>query len=168
MTESLKPKVAVDKARDSYRKTATQFEELVHDTQLLEAMRALAENNIGQTRELYERSKDAFEEIIKSWERTFDAAGQGVMALKRKFVDVTQRNINSGFEFAKSVAGAKDLAEAMELHASYWRKQFGTFGAQAEEVRTLSTRVTADVTEPIKAQVKRSKDALHNATNRRP
>ena len=131
-------------------------------------MRALAENNIGQTRELYERSKDAFEEIIKSWERTFDAAGQGVMALKRKFVDVTQRNINSGFEFAKSVAGARDLAEAMELHASYWRKQFGTFGAQAEEVRTLSTRVTADVTERIKAQVKRSKDALHNATNRSP
>jgi len=57
MTESLNPKVAAGKARDTYRKTAAQFEELVHDTQLPEAMRALAEKNIAQTRELYERSE---------------------------------------------------------------------------------------------------------------
>ena len=42
MTESLSPKVAADKARDTYRKTAAQTEELVHDTQLPGAMRALA------------------------------------------------------------------------------------------------------------------------------
>lgn len=101
---SLNPKVAADKPHDSYRKTATQFEELVHDTQLPEAMRALAEKNIAQTRELYERSKDAFEAIIERWERTFDAAGQGAVALNRKVIDITQRNMNSGFEFAKSLA----------------------------------------------------------------
>jgi len=168
MTESLNPRVAADKARDTYRKTATQFEELVHDTQLPEAMRALAEKNIAQLRELYERSKDAFEAVMESWERTFDAAGQGAVALNRRVIDITQRNIDSGFELAKSLAGAKNLAEAMELQASYWRKQLGTLGAQAEEVRTLSTQVTADVTEPIKAQVARGRDELRKASNRRP
>jgi len=37
--------------------------------------------------------------------------------------------------------------------AAYWRKQFGDLSAQAEEVRALSTKVTANVVEPIKAQV---------------
>ena len=36
--------------------------------------------------------------------------------------------------------------------------------AQAEELRTLSTQVTTDITAPITAQVKRSMDELHKAT----
>jgi len=127
-------------------------------------MRALAEKNIAQTRELYERSKDALEAVLASWERSFDAAGQGAVALNRRVIDITQRNIDSGFELAKSLAGAKNLAEAMELQASYWRKQLGTLGAQVEEVRTLSTQVTADVTEPIKAQVTRSLDTIRKSS----
>ena len=118
-------------------------------------MRALAEKNITQTREAYERSKDALEAVLVSWERSFDAAGQGVVALNRKVIDITQRNINSGFDLAKSVAGAKNLAEALELQAAYWRKQFGVLTAQAEEVRALSTKVTADAAEPIKSQMAR-------------
>lgn len=168
MTKSVNPKVAANTPRDTYRKTAAQFVELTHDTQLPEVMRALAEKNIAQTRELYERSKDAFEAVIEGWERTLDAAGQGAVALNRKVIDITQRNINSGFDLAESLAGAKNLAEAMELQVSYWRKQLGTLGAQAEEVRTLSTQVTADVTEPIKAQVKRGRDELRKASDRRP
>ena len=168
MTKSVNPKVGANTPRDTYRKTAAQFVELTHDIQLPDVMRAFAEKNITQTRELYERSKDAFEAVIEGWERTLDAAGQGAVALNRKVIDITQRNINSGFDLATSLAGAKNLAEAMELQASYWREQLGTLGAQAEEVRMLSTRVSADVTEPIKAQVKRGRDELRKASNRRP
>jgi phasin len=162
MNESSNSKVAAEKARDTYRKTAAQFDEL--DTQLPEAMRALAENNVAQTRELYERSKDALEAVLASWEKSFDAAGQGAVALNRKVIDITQRNITSGFEFAKSLSGAKNLTEAMELQATYWRKQLGTLGAQAEEMRNLSTQVTADVTEPIKAQVARGMEGSRKAS----
>ena len=158
MTESLSPKVAADKARDTYRKTAAQTEELVHDTQLLGAMRALAEKNIAQTREACEHSKHALEAALETLERSFDAVGQGAIALNHKVMDIAQRNMNSGFDLAKSLAGAKNLAEVIELQAAHWRKQFSALAAQAEEVRTLSTQVTADVTEPIKAQVKRGRD----------
>src|SRR5206468_9675389 len=98
MNKSSNSKVASEKTRDTYRQTAAQFEELVHNAQLPEAMRALAEKNIAQTRELYERSKDALETVLASWEKSFDAAGQGAVALNRKAIDITQRNINSGFE----------------------------------------------------------------------
>jgi len=158
------PKVAAEKARDSDRKTAAQFEELAGDTEVPEAMRALVEKNISQTRELYERSKDALEGVLESWERSFDAAGQGAVALNRKVIDIAQRNINSGFDLAKSLARAKNLAEAMELQGAHWRKQLDALAAQAEEVRTLSAKVTADATEPIKAQLTRGMEDLHRAS----
>jgi hypothetical protein len=56
------------------------------------------------------------------------------------------------------LAGAKKLTDIVELQAAYWRKQFDALTAQAEEVRTLSTKVTADAAAPIKAQVARGVD----------
>ena len=143
MNELLDPKVAA-------RKTVARFEELARDTEVPQAMRDLAERNIAQMRETYERSKDALEGVVQSWERSFDATNQGAVALNRKIIDIAQRNINSGFDLAKGLAGAKNLAEAMELQADYWRKQLDTLAAQAEEVRTLSAQVAADATKPMK------------------
>jgi hypothetical protein len=41
------------------------------------------------------------------------------------------------------LAGAKNLTDIVELQAASWRKQLDALTAQAEEVRTLSTKVTA-------------------------
>ena len=65
---------------------------------------------------------------------------------------------NSGFDLAKSLAGAKNLAEIVQLQAAYWQKQFSALTAQAEEVRALSTKVTAAASEPVKAHVASSMD----------
>ena len=138
------------RAGDSFRKTTVRFEELARDTQVPEAMRDLAERNIAQLRETYERSKDALEGVLQSWERSFDATNQGAVALNRKIIDIAQRNINSGFDLAKDLAGAKNMAEAMELQADFWRKQLDTLTAQAEEVRTLTAQVANDATKPMK------------------
>ena len=72
------------------------------------------------------------------------------MALNRKVIDIAQRNINSGFDLAKSLAGAKNLAQAVELQAAYWRKQLATLTAQVEEFSSLSTKVAADAAAPMK------------------
>jgi phasin len=150
MTQSPNPNVAAEKARTTYRKTAAQFEELAGETDVPEAMRALAEKNIAQTREIYESSKHALEAVLESWERSFDAAGQGAVALNRKVIDIAERNINSSFDLARSLAGAKNLGEAVELQTAHWRDQLNAFAAQAEEVRSLSTQVAADAAKPIK------------------
>jgi phasin len=164
MNESFNPQVAAEKARDAYRNTTAQFENLAFDTPVSEAMRALAEKNLAQTRNAYEHSKDALEGALETLERSFDAMGQGAIALNHKVIDIAQRNINSGFDLAKSLAGAKNLAEVMELQAAYWRKQFTALAAQAEEVRALSTQVTADTARPVKEQVTRSMDELRKAS----
>ena len=161
MNESSNSKAASGKTHETY---PARFDEFGGDTKVPEAVRALAENNIAQARQMYERSKDALEAVLASWERSFDAASQGAAAINRKVIEITQRNINSGFEYAKNLAGAKNLAEVMELQTAYWRKQLSTLGAQAEEMRDLSSQVTTDVTAPIQAQVKRGMDELQKAT----
>jgi hypothetical protein len=151
MTKS-SAKTARRKTRRSHRKTAPKkakkvsqkvAAESVHMQRKLEAplepirssgvqdtFRGLAERNVAQTRELYEHSKSTLQAMLESWQRSFGAAGQGVVALNRRIVDVADRNINNSFNFATALAGAKNLAEVLELQASYWRKQFAadTFG----------------------------------------
>jgi hypothetical protein len=154
-------KVAAERESGTYRKTATRFEEFAYDGQMPESMRALAEKSVAQTRELYVHSLEA---VLESWESFLVAAGQGTVTLNRKAIDIARRNINSGFGLAQRLAGARNLAEAMELQATYWRKQLGEFSSQAGEMRTLSTKVTADVAAPIKAQVTRGMKGLHKAS----
>ena len=154
-------KAVAEKARGTYRKTAARFEEFAYDAQMPESMRALAEKSVAQTRELYVHSLEA---VLESWEKFVVAAGQGTLALNRKAIDITRRNITNGFGLAEKLAGAKNLAEAMELQTTFWRKQVGELASQAGEMRTLSTKVTADVAAPIKAQATRRTRGLHKAT----
>ena len=127
-------------------------------------MRALAEENVAQTREFYKHSKHALEAALETLERSFDAMGQGATALNRKIMHIAQCNIDSGFDLAKSLAGAKNLAEVIELQAAYCRKQFDALGAQAEEVRSLSMQVTADAAKPARDQVTRGMDEPRKAS----
>ena len=154
-------KAVAEKARGTYRKTAARFEEFAYDAQMPESMRALAEKSVAQTRELYVHS---FEAVLENWERFVVAAGQGTLALNRRAIDIARRNINTSFGLAERLAGAKNFAEAMELQTTYWRKQVGELASQAGEMRTLTTKVTADVTAPIKTHVTRGMKGLHKPT----
>ena len=75
-------------------------------------------------------------------------------------VDISRRNVEANFDLATSLTGAKNLADIVEVQSAFWRKQFGVLTAQAEEVRVLSTKVTADAVE----QVKRGVHELRKAT----
>ena len=129
MDATSNPQTAAEQARKNYQDVTTP------GAAVPENVRAMVEKAVDQSREVYDRSKDALDASVATLERTFDAAGQGVVA----FNEIAQRNVNSGFDLAKSLAGGKNLAEAMELQGAYWRKQFGALAAQAEEVRALST-----------------------------
>jgi hypothetical protein len=125
-----------------------QFEEF-RNAQVPATLRDLAERNVSQTRALYERSKDAVQSVLVSWNKSFGAANQGAVALNLKIIDMTERNISTGFDLAMNLAGAKNVAEAVEMQSVYWRKQLGQLQAQAEEVEALLSRLKANVTEPI-------------------
>jgi len=151
MTPTLNPQTADDRAK--YRRMTDQLGHLGLDTAVPESVRALAEKSVAQTRQAYDRSLDAFDTSLTTFERTFDAAGQDAIAFNRKIVDIARRNVSASFDLAASLAGAKNLADIVELQSAFWRKQFGVLMAQAEEVRALSTKVTTDAAEQINSQM---------------
>lgn len=158
MNTAFTPQAAADQARSAYRNVTSQLGLLGLDTSIPEAVRSATEKTVAQTRDVYDRSQNALDESIATFEKSFDAAGQGAAAFNRKVIDIARRNLNSVFDLAKSLASAKDLAQVVELQAAYWQKQFSALTAQAEEVRALSTKVTAAAAEPIKAHVKSNLD----------
>jgi phasin len=149
MNTTFNPQTAAKQDNKNYRDVTTP-----------EAVRVMAEKAVDQGREVYDRSKDALDASVATLERTFDAAGQGAVAFNRKIIEIAQRNVNSGFDLAKSLAGAKNLSEMVELQAAYWQKLLNTLTSQAEEVRALATKVAAASGEPFKQQVKRGVDEL--------
>ena len=157
MSATDNPQTAFEQVRKNYRDLTTP------DAALPETVRAMVEKAVDQSREVYDRSKDALDASVATFERTFDAAGQGAVAFNRKIIDIAQRNANSGFDLAKSLAGAQNLSEMVELQAAYWQKLMGALTSQAEEVRALSTKVAAAAGEPLKEQVKRGVDELREA-----
>ena len=70
-------------------------------------------------------------------------AGWGAAAFNHKIIDIARRNLNSGIDLANSLAGAKNLAEIVELQAAYWRKQFSALTAQAESPRAFDKMAAA-------------------------
>ena len=154
MNATSNPQTAAEQDRKNYRDVTTA------DAAVPESVRAMAERAVDQSREVYDRSKDALDASVATLERSFDAAGQGAVAVNRKIIDLAQRNVNSGFDLAKSLAGAKNLSEIVELQAAYWQKLLGTLTSQAEEVRALATKMAAAAIEPVKQQVKRGVDEL--------
>jgi hypothetical protein len=140
MNATSNPQTASEQGRKNYRDVTTA------DAALPESVRAMAERAVDQSREVYDRSKVALDASV---------AGQGAVAFNRKIIDIAQRNVNSGFDLAKSLAGAKNLSEMVQLQAAYWQKLLGALTSQAEEVRALSTKLVAAAGEPLKEQAKR-------------
>ena len=145
------PQAAVETARAAYRDMTGQLGNLGLDTAIPEGVRALADQTVRQTREAYDHSLNAFDASVSTFERSFDAVGQGAAAFSRKFIDIARRNVDASFDLANSLTGAKTLTDMVQLQAIFLRKQFGILAVQAEEVRVLSTNVTADAVNQIKS-----------------
>ncbi len=153
---------AAETTADSFKKVEASVSELFEgvDMAVPEAVRAIAEQSVAQSREAYENAKGSMEEAVEVLEKSIDQAGQGAAALNRKVIDNAQANLNTGFDLAKEMAGAKNIAEIMELQSSFVRKQFEVLSAQAEGIRELSTKVATDTANPIKDHVSKSIDKV--------
>lgn len=98
----------------------------------------------------------ALDGAVESFERSFQAAGQGAMALNAKLIDMARTNVTSGFDFMTSLATAKHPADIARLQMSYWDERMRALLGQAHELRTLSAEIVAKANDPIRAHIKRS------------
>jgi hypothetical protein len=124
----LRNNVAAEMIRQTHRMIDAPVDQF-RRSQVTDTLRVFAERNVAQTRELYEGSKNTLQTVLESWQKSFGAAG---ISLNRKIIDIADRNINIGFDLATDLAGAKNLAEVMELQAAYWHKIAGTVQTQSK------------------------------------
>jgi hypothetical protein len=86
-------------------------------------------------------------------ERSFKAAGQGAIAVNQKLMDFARANVQSGFDFAMSLATASSPMQMMQLQFSYWDQRMKVLASQAEELRALSADLMAKTSEPIRQHI---------------
>jgi hypothetical protein len=93
-------KVTAKKGRAAQRKTkvpsastSNPYRITASDTQVPNSLHSLAEMNVAQTRELYERSKNALRAVFESWEKSFGAASQGAVAFNRRLLDISVMSV---------------------------------------------------------------------------
>lgn len=146
------PQAAAEQDRKAYRDVTAQLGLLGFDPAIPEGVRDLAEKTVAHTREACDRSMDAFDASVAAFETSFVAAGKGATMFNRKIIDIARRDVDSSFDLATSLAGAKGLYDMVKLQAANWRKQVDALTAQAEEVRALSVEATAAAAAPIKAR----------------
>jgi len=139
LAAKLRNNVAAETVREPRQMIDAQFDRV---SQVPDTLRVLAERNVAQARELYEGSKNTLQAVLESWQKSFGAAGQGAAALNRRVTDLAERNINTGFDLATGLAGARNLAEVMELQATYWRKLLGELQAE-QRGRAVAYRARA-------------------------
>ena len=121
--------VAAETVRESHRMIDAQFDP-IRRSQVPDTFRVLAERNVAQARELYEGSKNTLQAVLESWQKSFRAAGQGAATLNRRVIDLAERNINTGFDLATDLAGARNLVEVIEVQATHWHKLLGNLQAE--------------------------------------
>ena len=78
MAATFNPQAAADQARNAYRNVTAQLGLLALDTAIPEAVGAIAEKSVAQTREAYDRSNDALEASVATFERPLMRRGEAL------------------------------------------------------------------------------------------
>jgi phasin len=121
-----------------------------------EACREMAEKGVEQAKEGYARLKSAAEDATDMVEDSYLSATRGATEFNQKAIETMRTNVNSSFDYARELLGAKSFSEAMELSATHMRRQFESLTAQAKDFSALAQKVTAESAEPIKASVSKN------------
>jgi phasin len=100
--------------------------------------------------------KSAAEETTDLIEDTYATATKGVTEFNLKTLEALRANMNAGFDYAREMAGARTLADAVELSAVHMRKQFDALSAQTKELSAIAQKIATEAAEPIKAGVSKS------------
>ena len=127
-------KVAAEMVRETHRKTTALFEQFP-GTQVPDTFRVLAESNVAHTRELYEDSKNTLQAVLESWQKSFGAAGQGVVALNRRFIDLAERNINTGFDSPRASLGRETWLRSWNCSQPIGARCWANSGSPSRDAR---------------------------------
>jgi hypothetical protein len=153
MNDTSNPQVAIEKARDTYRKTAAQFEELTRDAEVPEAMRDLSAHEIDALYEQLHRKgqrsiyiscnraecsalANSFDQLFKrlGWPSTIGDGG--ILAL-----GATGIQVNPGDDTARLLKSAIEARTKIKVDLSGIPRQAGDLNPTMLVIGTKPTEV---------------------------
>jgi len=113
-------------------------------------VREMAEQSVSQARQMYENARTAAEDATDMIEDSYEQARKSFTEMNLRLIDQAQANTERVFAFAKEVAGAKTVSEAVELQTKFAREQFEAFASQARDMQETATKLASETTGPMK------------------
>jgi phasin len=147
MTES-SAKSKARKATAEFETTMDNFAKSLPTFEIPAAWREAAEKGTTQARDAYARFKAAAEAGTEITEAALSTARDNAAVVGLKAIEATKTNADATFSFLKELFSAKSIAEAVELQATFARRQFDTLSAQAKEFGDLTQKVMVETSKP--------------------
>lgn len=119
-------------------------------------MREFAEKSVDQAKVVYGQFKDATQGAVDMLDEQTAAFKGATTEFNITALDFAQANTNAGFEFARKLAGAKDIKEIFELQVGFARDQAKVYAEQGKELGAISTKVGEQAVAPLKDGMTRS------------
>jgi phasin len=116
-----------------------------------EALRETAEKGLARAKDNCEKAKLAAEQATDLLKDTYATAAKGATDYNLKIIEFARTNTNTAFEYALQLMRVKHPSEFVALSTAHARKQFESMIAQTKELTELAQKVTAEITEPVKA-----------------
>lgn len=112
-------------------------------------VRRSGELGLEQARASLDRVKEAAGQAAGDLEAVLTAASAGATELNLKALDAAQASADAAFDFARSLASARSLAEIVELQTAHMRQQMEAANAQMRAYADLARKVSADTLTPL-------------------
>lgn len=113
---------------------------------MAEGLCAAMEDGVVRTEAVGECAMHVFEQASHRMKAAIDEAGAGATMVTLKLVEFARANTQNSLDLARDYASVRSVPDALNVQASYVRRQFALLTAQAEELR----RLTAELTERTK------------------
>ena len=150
------PDTIADESFKAAHNATEEFTAELPGTAVPNMVREMAEQSLSSARQMYDTARNAAEDATDMMEDTYETARKSFTEMNLKLIDQAQANTDRVFSFAKEVAGAKTVSEAVELQTKFVREQFEAFAHQAREMQETASKLASETTGPMKEAWERS------------
>lgn len=103
------------------------------------------------------RSAAAFEQMAATGtevaKNALATAAEGTKAYNAKVLSLARANANAAFDYLDAVLEVTSPAQLLEVSTEHARRQVETLKGQAQELAGVAEKTTAQVVEPLRAQM---------------
>jgi len=89
------------------------------------------------------------EDMVKTVQSNFETANERLQSANADMMNAAREEMSEAMTFANDLAGAKTIADAMEIQRDYWTNLFETRMDRAREMTEVSVSTTREMFEPM-------------------